>query len=127
MTALIAATVATLVLAAIGVVQVLVAAGRPYGRFVWGGQHRVLPRGLRIGSALAVLLYAAIAALLFWRAGAFGAPTTFAIVATWIVFGYFVFGTLLNAISRSRAERAVMTPACAVLSVCTLIVALAPA
>lgn len=121
---MIAAGVATAILAALSGLQVLVAAGRPYGRLVWGGQHRVLPRRLRVGSAASVPLYATIASLLLWRSGAWGAPPDFAVIATWVVFGYFMLGIALNAISRSRPERLVMTPTCVALAVCSLLVAL---
>src|SRR6476469_962831 len=56
-----AAVVATIVLVAISVLQIAAARGRPVGRFVWGGQHEVLPDRLRIGSALSVVLYAVMA------------------------------------------------------------------
>lgn len=118
---LLAAVVAAVVLAAIAVVQVLAAAGRPVGHLVWGGRHRVLPRGLRIASALSVLLYAAMAALLFARAASDGTAVS---IATWVLLGYFTLGVGMNAISRSPAERRAMTPACAVLAVATLAVAL---
>lgn len=118
------ASVAAVVLAALSVLQVMVAAGRPYGRLVWGGAHDVLPRRLRVGSALSVLVYAAIAVALFWRAGAFGEPGIVAAVVAWVIVGYFALGIVLNALSRSRAERLTMTPTCAVLAVCSLIVAL---
>ncbi len=121
----VAALVATLVLAAIAVVQVLAAAGRPVGRLVWGGQHRVLPRALRIGSAVSIVLYAAFAAVLLSRAGVLpGGATPFVEVATWVLVAYFAVGVLMNGISRSPAERAAMTPACVVLAVAALLVAL---
>lgn len=121
----VAALVATLVLAAIAVVQVLAAAGRPVGRLVWGGQHRVLPRALRIGSAVSIVLYAGFAAVLLSRAGVLpGGATPLVEVATWVLVAYFAVGVLMNGISRSRAERAAMTPACVVLAVAALLVAL---
>lgn len=119
------AAVATVLLAGLAVVQTLGALGRPVGRLLWGGQHKTLPRNLRVGSALSIVLYAAFAALLFSRAGALpGGTSTFVAVATWVLFGYFALGIVMNAISRSRAERAVMTPACVVLAASTLVVTL---
>jgi hypothetical protein len=118
-----AVVTAALVLASIATVQVLGAAGRPVGRFLWGGQHDVLPRRLRIGSALSVLLYAVIILALVARSGAFGDVGTFASVTSWVLVGYFALGVVLNGISRSRAERLTMTPACLVLAVCCLVVA----
>ncbi|MBS3180403.1 MULTISPECIES: hypothetical protein [unclassified Pseudoclavibacter] len=119
------AVIATAVLAGIAVVQVLGALGTPVGHLLWGGQHETLPKNLRIGSALSVLLYAAFAVLLLSRAGSLpGGNSTFAVVSTWVLFGYFVIGIVMNGISRSRAERATMTPACVVLAALTLAVAL---
>lgn len=119
----IATGTAALVLAAIAVVQVLAATGRPVGRFVWGGQHRVLPRHLRIGSGLSVPVYAAIVLALLARAGAFGTAGTVVSVTAWVLVGYFALGVVVNGISRSRAERLTMTPACLVLTACCLVVA----
>jgi hypothetical protein len=118
-----AASVAAILLAALAVLQVLVAAGRPYGRLVWGGKHEVLPRSLRIGSAVSVVVYAAMATTLLARAGVFGTPPGWVVVATWVLVGYFGLGIVVNAISRSRPERLAMTPVCAVLTVCSLVVA----
>ncbi len=119
------AIIATVVLTALAVLQACVAAGAPWGRFVWGGQHRVLPRRLRIGSALSIVLYAAFAWVLLSRAGVLaGGGTPFVAIAAWVIFGYSALGIVMNAVSRSPAERAAMTPACLVLAVCSLVVAL---
>lgn len=120
----VAVVVAVLVLLALSVLQVLVAAGRPYGRFVWGGQHEVLPTGLRVGSAVSVLVYVAVAVTLALRGGLLGERPPGTGVAAWVLTGYFVLGVGLNGISRSRSERAVMTPVCVVLAACALVVAL---
>lgn len=40
-----------------------------------------------------------------------------------VLVGYFAPGTALNAISRSRPERLVMTPLCVLLTACALVVA----
>ena len=120
----IAAGVMVLVLAALAVLQVLVAAGRPYGRLVWGGQHETLPRNLRIGSVISVGLYAVFGLVAVARAGAFGMPGSGIVIAAWVLAGYFALGILMNGISRSRLERAVMTPVCVVLAGCSLVLAL---
>lgn len=120
------AAVAVVVLGALATLQILVALGRPYGRFVWGGAHTVLPGRLRIASALSVLLYGAFALVLLDRSGVAALPGAagFTGVATWVLAAYFTLGIAVNAISRSPAERAWMTPACLVLAVCALAIAL---
>lgn len=121
----VAALGATALLVALAVLQVCVAAGAPWGRLVWGGAHRVLPRRLRIGSSLSILLYAAFAALLLCRGGILPGGEHLAIVVlTWVLFAYFVVGIVMNAASRSPAERWTMAPLCAVLAAATLMVAL---
>ena len=120
-----AAWIVVVVLSGLAVLQVLVAAGRPLGRFVWGGRHEVLPTRFRIGSLVSVLVYAAIAVLVLDRAGMLDVlPDTVAVVGTWVVTAYFALGILANAASRSPSERAVMTPVSVVLAACSLVVAL---
>ncbi|MFE5409738.1 hypothetical protein [Microbacterium sp. NPDC056569] len=123
--AAVAAVVACLVLGALAVLQICVAAGAPWGRLVWGGAHRVLPRRLRIASAASVLLYAGFAAVLLSRAGILPGGDSIVIrILTWLLFAYFAVGIVMNAISRSRAERLTMTPVCVVLAASTLVIAL---
>ena len=60
----VAEIVAYVLLAGLAVFQIALAAGAPLGHLAWGGKHRVLPKGLRIASALSVGLY-----VLFRRRG----------------------------------------------------------
>jgi hypothetical protein len=120
-----AAVVVCVLLGCLAVLQLLLAAGRPLGRFAWGGQHEVLPRRLRIGSAVSVVGYGLIAAVVLQAAGVIAVfPDAVADVGIWVVTGYFALGVPLNAISRSRPERLVMTPVVLVLALCCLVVAL---
>jgi hypothetical protein len=120
-----AAVVALALLAALAVFQGLLIAGRPLGRFAWGGQHDVLPTNLRIGSAVSIALYAFFAVLILQAAGLVTPlPDGFVDVAIWVLTGYFALGIVLNAISRSRPERLVMTPVVTVLAACCLVLAL---
>lgn len=122
--AVIAAAVATVILAALAALQVCVAAGAPWGRFVWGGRHRILPRRLRIGSAASVLLYAVFAGVLLARAGVLPGDSSPVVgVAAWVLFGYFALGVAMNLASRSPVERWTMTPTCLVLASLTAVVA----
>lgn len=120
-----AARVFVVVIAVLGVFQVALAAGAPWGRFVWGGQHAgVLPTRFRVGSALSPLLYAAFALVVLDRAGELDVVGDGAArVLTWAVFAFMAFGVVLNGISRSRHERFTMTPVVLVLAVTSLLVA----
>lgn len=115
----------TVVLATLAVFQLALILGAPLGHFAWGGQHRVLPARLRIGSAVGIVIYALIAAIAWDRVGAIDVfPAPFAEVAMWVVFAYFVLGILMNAISRSKPERFTMVPVTIILAVLSLLIAL---
>lgn len=120
-----AAIVACLILLALAVFQALLIAGRPLGRYAWGGQHEVLPRNLRIGSAISILLYAVFAIIILESAGiADMLPDVVADIGIWVLTAYFALGIIMNGISRSKPERNLMTPVCIVLTVLCLLVAL---
>jgi hypothetical protein len=118
--------VAVLVLLAL--FQLALAFGAPWGRFAWGGQHSgTLPTGYRIASAISILVYGFMAVLALDRAGILDVfPEGFSKVGSWVVFGYLGLGVLMNAISRSKPERYVMTPVALVLAVLALLIALSP-
>jgi hypothetical protein len=119
------AIVLTIILAVLAIFQAALALGAPIGRYAWGGQHRVLPLRLRIGSVASILIYALIVVIAFDRLGAIDVfPEPFSVIAMWVIFGYFTLGIFMNGISRSKPERNVMTPVCIVLSVLSLFIAL---
>ena len=120
-----AAIALTVILALLAVFQLALVLGAPLGHFAWGGAHRVLPPRLRVGSSVAIVVYAIIVALALDRVGLVDVvPDAVSTVGMWIVFAYFVLGIPLNAISRSRPERYTMTPVVTVLAILSLIVAL---
>ncbi|WP_404443000.1 hypothetical protein LG315_08705 [Microbacterium marinum] len=115
----------TVVLALIAVLQVALALGAPLGHFAWGGQHRVLPARLRIGSLVSILIYALIALLAWERVRAIDLLLNgVAEVGMWVVFAYFVLGIFMNAISRSKPERFTMVPVTLVLTALSFLVAM---
>ena len=119
------AVLGCVLLAALAVFQVLLIAGKPWGRLAWGGQHVVLPERLRVGSAVSIVIYAFVAVLFLSAAGLVSVlPRGFVDVAIWVLVGYFGLGIVLNGISRSRPERLVMTPTVAVLTGVALVLAL---
>lgn len=122
----VAAMLFAAIIALLVVFQVALAAGAPLGAYAWGGQHPGrLPVRLRVGSIISVLIYAAMAAIVLGRAGVVDwLPDAVVRVGAWVVFGYLVLGTLMNLVSRSLKERAVMTPVAAILAVLALLVAL---
>lgn len=119
----IAAIIASLILLLLAVFQGALVAGLPFGNFAWGGAHRILPTKLRIGSVVSIFLYITFALIILSKAdimSLFVNPT----IAMWILTIYFFIGALMNGISRSNKERAVMTPVALVLALLCLIIAL---
>ena len=120
---------ACVVLGLLAVFQACLALGAPWGRLAWGGQHEGrLPGRLRVGSLVSIALYAVFAVVLTDRAGLTDVIASDGVVrvAAWVLVAYLALGVVMNAISRSRAERAVMTPTALVLAVCALVVAAGP-
>ena len=88
-----AAIALAVILAALAVFQLALALGAPLGRFAWGGQHRVLPAGLRVGSAVSIVVYAVIVVLALDKVGVIDiVPDGVSDVGMWVAFGYFVLG-----------------------------------
>ncbi len=119
-----AAYIICVILVGLSVFQLLLIAGKPLGRFAWGGKHEVLPRNLRIASGFSILTYIFIGIIVLGAVGHVPIfDVTFSLALVKIFAVYFAFGVLLNAISRSIGERVVMTPVAAVLSVCMFVIA----
>lgn len=110
----------------LGLFQFALALGAPLGHFAWGGQHRVLPRNLRVGSLISIGLYAVFSLIVLMRADILSAwpDRGWVIPAVWVLVAYLALGIVMNAISRSKAERLTMTPIVAVLFACALTLAL---
>ncbi|GAA3269974.1 hypothetical protein GCM10017707_02950 [Paenarthrobacter aurescens] len=120
------AILACIILGCLAVFQVALAAGAPLGRFAWGGKHEVLPQKLRVGSVVSIALYALFGYTALAKAGL--APVLvsepFTHIFMWVLTAYFAVGVFMNAISRSKPERFVMTPVALVLAVLFLLLSL---
>lgn len=120
-----AALLAIVILLALAGFQLALAAGAPLGHFAWGGQHRMLPISLRISSLIAILVYALILSLLLQKANFTNIwPASWIDTGLWIITCYLTVGIGLNAMSRNRAERLMMTPVAAILAILLFIVSL---
>lgn len=115
----VAAVAIRVVLGALAVFQLLLIAGRPLGRFAWGGQHMVLPTNRRAGSAVSIVLDAVFAIIALERARLtdFIPGETFIAVAMWVITIYFAVGVVMNVVSKRKPERFTMAPTSLVLAV----------
>ena len=120
------ALLACAVLAGLAVFQGALIAGAPLGRLAWGGQHRVLPARLRIGSAVSIAVYAVFAYAALAKGGLVPplVSETFTSISVWVLTAYFALGVVMNGISRSKPERLIMTPTALVLAALYLVLSL---
>ncbi len=123
----IAAITALVALSFLTVFQILLICGAPLGQFAWGGRNKKLPLKLRIGSAISILIYSALALFAVSKVPVWPAITNSSVltVGLWVIVAYLVLGVVLNAFSRSKSERYLMTPVALLLAVCFLIIAMA--
>lgn len=121
-----AAIIASCILAGLAVFQSALAAGAPIGNYAWGGAHRVLPTGLRIGSVISVALYCLFSFVILSKVNILNPSLSGHVIdiSMWILAAYFGLGILMNAISRSKKEKRVMTPVVSILAVLFLYVAI---
>ena len=123
----VAGIVAAVLLAVVGLFQVALAVGAPWGAAAWGGRHPgVLPRRQRITSALVgVVVYPLIAVVVLRAAGVAGtAPCcgSASTVVMWLLTGFFALGAVLNLASRSPVER-IWAPVSAGIAICCGVIA----
>lgn len=114
-----------IIIAGLVLFQITLALGAPLGKYAWGGQHIILPRKLRISSLSSVVIYLFFTIIILDRAGILELINNqfFVDIATWVLVGYFWLGVLMNAVSRSKPERNLMTPIALLLAVLTTLIA----
>jgi hypothetical protein len=121
------ATLAAVVVTALSLFQFLLAIGLPLGRAAFGGGDRVLPKRLRLMSAISSLVFVAALFIILERGGLFGTAgrsVTWARVGLGILAAMFGLSTLANVASRSAWERRLMAPVALLLTVCCVTLAL---
>lgn len=123
----IATLIAVVVLGGLIVFQLLLSLGVPWGAAAWGGRHPgVLPVSLRWGSAAAALVLGLAMWMVLARVGWVfpGSGTLWVKIVMWIFTAYFAFNVVMNVLSKSALEKAIMTPASAILVICLVLVSL---
>ena len=109
----------------IATMTVLVACGLPLGEFTMGGQHKILPKKLRVAAVISFFIQI-FAMLIILQAGGF-IPLCFSPTVTkYICFffaAYLSLNTIMNMISKSKKEKYVMTPISLIAAICFWITA----
>ena len=109
----------------IAIMTVLVACGLALGEFTMGGQHKILPKKLRVAAVISVAIQI-FAMIIILQAGGF--------ISLWLSFkatkyicfffaAYLSLNTIMNMISKSRKEKYVMTPLSLIVGICFWITA----
>ena len=109
----------------IATMTVLVACGLPLGEFTMGGQHKILPKKLRVVAAISVAIQI-FATIIILQAGGFIYLWLSFKVTKYICFffaAYLSLNTIMNMISKSRKEKYVMTPLSLIAAICFWITA----
>lgn len=124
----VAGSVAAVLYLALAAFQLALAVGAPWGRAAYGGQHpAAVPTRLRVSSAVATVVWTAVALVVARRAGLelwTPLPDDWLPVTVWVVVALDLIAIVLNAITRSRIERAIWLPVSVLLFGSTLVVAL---
>jgi len=126
MIVLIAAVIAVVVFAVVSVIQLLLALGLPLGKLAFGGKYKRLPTNMRIMSIVAIGIFVLASLSVLERAGIiiiFYNPI-FVLVIVWVIAVYLAFNTFLNAMSKSKKEKLIMTPLSLISAICCFIVAI---
>lgn len=113
-----------LLLLGLAVFQILLATGKPLGEYAWGGNHKILPKKLRISSLSSIVIYAIFAIFIVTKSGIAEIIPSSEVVnyGMWTMTVYMIIGIGLNAISRSKKERNAMTPVATLLVISFLII-----
>ena len=109
----------------IAIMTVLVACGLPLGEFTMGGQHKILPKKLRVAAVISVAIQI-FAMIIILQAGGFISLWFSFKVTKYICFffaAYLSLNTIMNMLSKSRKEKYVMTPISLIAGICFWITA----
>lgn len=122
--AILAAIIAVIIFIGLGVFQLLLALGYPYGKAAYGGKYEVLPDKLRYMSIVAIVVL--IVASIFVFAKTEIIPDfpflEIADAGLWFFVFYFSLNTVVNFISESDLEKKIMTPLSLTISICLFLI-----
>lgn len=124
MIVLIAAIIAVVLFTGMSVFQLLLVLGLPFGSQAYGGKYEKLPSKMKIASLIGIVIFIFASLSVLERAELitiFNNPM-FVTVIVWIIAVYLAFITLMNAISKSKWEKLIMTPISLTLAICCFIV-----
>lgn len=123
---MITAWIGSLLFAVVAILYLLLAMGFPYGEYAMGGQQKVIVKEKRpvYIVSFVIQLFAILVLLQVGSVFSIGLPQTVARGICYFFTGYLLLNTFMNARSKSRKERMVMTPLSLIIALCFLFTAL---
>ncbi|MET3696974.1 hypothetical protein SAMN05877753_101449 [Bacillus oleivorans] len=122
----ISSIVVAILFVSIAIFQVLLSLGYPLGEFALGGYHKVLPKTLRIVSAVNALILLCMGFVFLQHSNV--VPIDFNFLPTnilvWVFTVFLGINTIANVASKSKKERLVMTPLSTIAFILCLLIAL---
>lgn len=105
--------------------QLLLALGVRIPGAAWGSRYEVLPAGLRFASLIAVLIFLFLMAIVLQKLGTISVflKPGFVNAALWFFGVYFLFNTVMNALSPGQIEKYFMTPLALIMSISCVVLA----
>ena len=108
----------------VAVFQVLLSLGYPFGEFAMGGYYKVLPKKLRIVSAVNALILIFMGFVFLLHTNVLnGLDFLSTNILVWVITIFLGLNTIANLISRSKKERLFMTPLSGFIFILCLIIA----
>ena len=116
----------TCTLGALAILQSLLIAGLPLGRFAWGGQSARLPSRLRVAAGASIVIYAVLGLTALARTQLIATPLPSPLihVAMWVITVYLFLSVLPNLASKSVHEKRLMTTVSALMAILALFISL---
>ncbi|WP_100372354.1 hypothetical protein [Bacillus sp. FJAT-45037] len=95
----------------VSIFQITLALGFPFGEAALGGFHKVLPKPLRVVSAVNAIILLFMAMVFLVHADVMANPFSLPIhTLLWVITMFLVLNTVANAFSQSKKEKYIMTP-----------------
>lgn len=121
----ISSIIVAIMFVSLAIFQVLLTLGYPFGEFTLGGYYKILPKKLRIVSAVSALILLFMGLVFLKHSNVLNGldilPTN---ILVWIIIISLGLMTLANLISQSKKERHTMTPLSGVAFILCLFIAL---
>ncbi|MCG1023444.1 hypothetical protein [Sutcliffiella horikoshii] len=110
----------------VAVFQVLLSLGYPLGEFAMGGYYKVLPKKLRIMSAVNALILLFIGLVFLQHTNVLNSLDFLSTnILVWVITIFLGLNTIANLISQSKKERLFMTPLSGFIFILCLFISLA--